>query len=296
MGARGFISLDVETANSDFGSICAIGLALFMDNQFVRQIGILVDPEDYFDPHNIAIHGIRPEDVAGKPTMAKVFPAIAAQLTNTIVTHHSPFDRGALKRAANRYGVNDLSFNWIDTVAVARRTWRELKGSGGYGLKSLSQYHNFQFQHHNAAEDARASGLIMLKALEDSGLDLEDWLELLESKEAVATSVHSRKREVFAKYAALGAEGGRLAGETIVFTGFLTVPRAQAATMAAAVGCTVADGVTKKTTIMVVGDQDLRMTKGKEKSSKHLKAERLIASGVAIRIVQESDFKLMVAG
>ncbi|MEZ5763684.1 MAG: 3'-5' exonuclease [Xanthobacteraceae bacterium] len=218
MGIRGFISLDVETANADFGSICAVGLAQFRDGEFVNQMTILVDPEDHFDPRNIAIHGIRPEDVAGKPTMAKVFPAIASQLTDTIVTHHSPFDRGALRRAASRYGVADLSCNWIDTVAVARRTWRELKGNGGYGLKSLSQFHGFQFRHHEAAEDARASGLIMLKALEDSGLDLEDWLDLLESKAPVETAVASRRTEVFARYARVGVEGGRLAGETIVFT------------------------------------------------------------------------------
>jgi len=54
------------------------------------------------------------------------------------------------------------------------------------------------------------------------------------------------------------------------------------------------DGVTKKTTILVVGDQDLRLTRGQAKSSKHRKAEALIASGGAIRIVGESDFMLMV--
>jgi DNA polymerase-3 subunit epsilon len=50
------------------------------------------------------------------------------------------------------------------------------------------------------------------------------------------------------------------------------------------------DGITKKTTILVVGDQDLRFTRGHEKSSKHRKAEALITSGAAIRIVGESDF------
>ncbi|MEZ5763683.1 MAG: hypothetical protein R3D69_05045 [Xanthobacteraceae bacterium] len=65
--------------------------------------------------------------------------------------------------------------------------------------------------------------------------------------------------------------------------------------MAAAVGCTIADNVTQRTTIVVVGDQDLRQTRGKEKSGKHLRAEQLIEKGFAIRIVQESDFMLMVS-
>ena len=59
-------------------------------------------------------------------------------------------------------------------------------------------------------------------------------------------------------------------------------------------GCDVADSVTKKTTILVVGDQDLRYTRGQEKSTKHRKAEHMIAKGAPIRIVGESDFLLMV--
>lgn len=107
MPVRSFVSLDVA-ANADFGSVCAVGLAHFRDGEFFQQINILVDPEDEFDPLNIGIHGIRPEDVVGKPTMAQVYPVVAAQLNDTIVTHHSKFDRGALARAAHRYGVDNL--------------------------------------------------------------------------------------------------------------------------------------------------------------------------------------------
>jgi len=57
--------------------------------------------------------------------------------------------------------------------------------------------------------------------------------------------------------------------------------------MAARVGCTVADGVTKKTTILVVGNQDARRLAGHEKSSKHRKAEALIQEGQAVRILTE---------
>jgi DNA polymerase-3 subunit epsilon len=55
-----------------------------------------------------------------------------------------------------------------------------------------------------------------------------------------------------------------------------------------------ADNVTKKTTVLVVGDQDLRCTRGQEKNTKHRKAETMIAGGAPIRIVGESDFLLMV--
>jgi DNA polymerase-3 subunit epsilon len=52
--------------------------------------------------------------------------------------------------------------------------------------------------------------------------------------------------------------------------------------------------VTKKTTILVVGDQDVARLAGHEKSSKHRKAEQLVAEGQQIRIIRESDFKTLV--
>ncbi len=74
----------------------------------------------------------------------------------------------------------------------------------------------------------------------------------------------------------------------------MAIPRSEAADLAAAAGCNVGNGVTKKTTLLVVGDQDLRLLAGHEKSSKHRKAEDLIAEGQAIRILGESDFKRLI--
>ena len=70
--------------------------------------------------------------------------------------------------------------------------------------------------------------------------------------------------------------------------------RHDAAVAAANAGCQVDDGVTKHTTLLVVGDQDIRKLAGHEKSSKHRKAEELINKGQRIRIVGESDFKSIV--
>ena len=53
-------------------------------------------------------------------------------------------------------------------------------------------------------------------------------------------------------------------------------------------------GVTRDTTILVVGDQDIRVLAGHDKSSKHRKAEKLIREGYSIRIIGESDFLLTI--
>ncbi len=63
--------------------------------------------------------------------------------------------------------------------------------------------------------------------------------------------------------------------------------------MAHAAGAAVESGVTKYTTILVVGDQDIDKLAGRAKSSKHRKAESLIAKGQYIRILGEADFMSM---
>ncbi len=60
--------------------------------------------------------------------------------------------------------------------------------------------------------------------------------------------------------------------------------------MAAEAGCSVKNGVSKLTTILCVGDQDLKVLAGHTKSSKHRKAEELIEKGQEIRIIGETDF------
>ncbi|WP_159012446.1 exonuclease domain-containing protein [Bradyrhizobium sp. S69] len=291
-----FIALDVETANSDFASICSIGLVHFKAGEVFKSLTILIDPEDNFSSANIAIHGIRPEDVAGKPTMAKVFPIISSALLDTAIVHHSPFDRTALARAAARYGADGLPCIWLDTLQVARRAWDSYGGgNGGYGLKNLASSFGIEFRHHDAAEDARAAGLILLRAMADTKINLQAWIDDIGYESVAGYLPRPFKRKTdWKRHSQDGNPDGPLFGETVVFTGELSLARDQAAQMAANAGCKVADSVSRKITMLVVGDQDLRLTKGQEKSSKQRKAEAMIAEGAPIRMVCESDFMMMV--
>jgi DNA polymerase-3 subunit epsilon len=69
----------------------------------------------------------------------------------------------------------------------------------------------------------------------------------------VITAPRRIKPAFAGKFARQGAGSGSLAGETIVFTGSLQISRGEAAEEGALAGCNVADGITKKTTILVVG-------------------------------------------
>ncbi len=60
--------------------------------------------------------------------------------------------------------------------------------------------------------------------------------------------------------------------------------------MAATAGCNVVDNISKKVTMLVTGTQDKTKLKGYDKSTKHRKADALIAKCVEIEIFSENDF------
>jgi DNA polymerase III subunit epsilon len=87
-----------------------------------------------------------------------------------------------------------------------------------------------------------------LAAIEKTGIDLDGWLNRVEKP--IDPLSYDISRE--------GNPEGFFYGEVLVFTGALDIPRREAADMAAKIGCIVADGITKNTTILVVGDQDVK--------------------------------------
>jgi DNA polymerase III subunit epsilon len=279
-----FVAVDVETANASLASICQVGLASFSAGRLVEEFWSLIDPEDFFDYPNICVHGIRPEDVVGAPVLPEFADLISSRLDGNVAVCHTHFDRVAVHQAWKKYGLPAPDCAWLDSACVARRTWSEF-ASCGYGLQSVCDHIRYKYRAHDALEDAKAAGHVLLAAIRKSGLSVEDWL--VRARQPIDPSGRRVSRQ--------GNPLGPLFGEVMIFTGTLTIPRREAADMADTVGCEVGDSVTKKTTMLVVGDQDVAKLAGHEKSSKHRKAEELIAQGQALRILRESDFLEIVA-
>ena len=275
-----FVALDLETANAGLSSICQIGLAHYIDGNLLDTWKTYINPEDEFDPINISIHGITEDTVRGAPTIPDVADRLQNQLSTRIVVCHTHFDRVALQQSFSKYQLKNIDCTWLDTAMVTRRAWEEFAYSG-YGLHNVCTYLGYEFSHHDALEDAKAAGYILIAAIEKSGLDVSGWLERVRRPIGSSeTGGLSRK----------GNPEGPLYNEVMVFTGSLSIPRRQAADLAARIGCEVAEGVNKKTTMLVVGDQDINRLAGHEKSTKHRKAEDLIMAGQPIKILKESDF------
>ncbi len=290
-----FVAIDVETANADLASICQVGVASFRDGQLADSWKSLVNPNDEFSSINVSIHGIRERDVQHAPGWTEVLPHIASRLNGHIAVCHTPFDRHALGRACIQSGLPTCGCDWLDSSRVARVAWPEFSRAG-YGLSNLAAHFGIKYRAHDAFEDARCAGLLLIRAISETGTSVEKWVDRLSPKtiyEGNYSTHHSYRYPAPVKRSA--NPEGALFGEIIVFTGSLSISRSRAADIASLAGCRVDNGVTKHTTVLVVGDQDLRSLAGHDKSSKHLKAELLIQKGQSIRILGESDFLSLIS-
>lgn len=282
-----FVAIDVETANASRASICQIGVARYAGGVLKDEWVSYIDPESEFDFMNISIHGIDAETVKGSPKFMDVVNHLYSFLDGEIVVSHMPFDQQAIAQTADRYHIRHPNSTWLDSAKIARRAWSEF-AKRGYGLSNVCKTLGYKFEHHDALADAKAAGHIVISAIQHTGTDLSGWLKRVNSPVGANVGYRSISRS--------GNANGIRAGEVVVFTGALSVPRREAADLADSAGCKVTSNVTKKTTLVVVGDQDLDRLGGDSKSSKHRKAEELIAKGAEIRIIGESEFLSFVRG
>ena len=235
-----FLCVDVETANESHSSICQIGIASFAGGHYVDGVNTLVNPEDVFLDVNVDIHGITAEIAAKAATFKQIYPIVLNLLVDKIVVSHTPFDRISLDRACAAAGFPAIPCRWLDSARVVRRAYPDQR----YGLKFIARYLGIEFKHHDALEDARCSGEILARAILDTGIDLDGWFRRVQQPVFLGGASVEVNRE------------GPLFGEVVVFTGELSMLRRTAATLAAQAGCEVMEGVTKHTTILIVGNQD----------------------------------------
>lgn len=277
-----YIALDVETANPNLSSICQIGMVKFKDGECIERFETLVNPESFFDSFNVYIHGIGEVDVSSSPKFPDIYASIVDFLGGDIIVSHSGFDKSALSQVCKKYDLPFPNNEWLDSTKVARRVWDFCRDKG-YGLRKLCKKFKIPLKHHNAYSDAYATGLIINKAISDSGMSISDLIK------------RTNKPIVYYESTVINPNpDGHLAGEGVVFTGTLSVTRGVAEGIAAQAGCKIHKTVRSDTTILVVGDVDLSKLGGFEKSSKQRKAEDLVAKGNDIRIISENDFNNMI--
>ena len=170
-----YIVLDLETANSNYASICQLGMVEIHNGTIKKTHDWLIDPEDYFDSFNVSLHGITEECVNGSPSFEDIYNSLKNKLSDTIIVHHGHFDRVAINQACDYHGLATINARWLNNVTVVRRAWKQFRRSTK--LNDLCRHFDISLNHHDALEDAKATAEIFSLAVEKTGLSPGEWIE-----------------------------------------------------------------------------------------------------------------------
>lgn len=154
---KDFIAIDVETANFESSSICAIGAVKVENGLIVDTKYSLVRPEpDYYSYRCVRVHGITSQDTFDAPSFGRVWQSWAPWLDGyTLVAHNAAFDSKCIASACEIYGL-PVPEDWRCTLVAARRKISRFV-LPSKSLDSLCDFFGIPLEHHhNALDDALA--------------------------------------------------------------------------------------------------------------------------------------------
>ncbi|WP_211215192.1 exonuclease domain-containing protein [Nesterenkonia alba] len=300
---------------------------------------------DRFDPRNVAIHGITPERVARQPRFAELFGEIRDFIgEDVLIAHNAAFDIEVFEAALEVSGLDSPGLQALCSVQLARAVYQ--LDSHALPQAAAEAGFNLKHHHHALWDARAAAAIVVDIAERTqphtvdsvhqvfAAHDLE--AEVLPAWQAPRKRLSRATRQVepFAHLFDARVEGvdpaklpdlmrwqdeGRnpipspqadpdhpLAGEQVVFTGTLSVPRPDAKKLAADLGAQTASRVTGSTTLLVIGDgfstEDEHdaaaaaeeVSSGPLGSAKAQDALRRRSAGQQIRFIGEAEFRQMV--
>lgn len=179
-----FASFDLETTGTDTANdrIIEIGVVVFENGEVVDRYQQLVDPERPLPDEVVAVTGIRPEDLVGKPKLAEVIDAFLARLDGTVMlAYNHDFDTGILRSELARLGRDTELPPCLDPFPFCWEYLRAAKLTKNAKLTTVCEYLSIPLDEaHRADHDAEAAGRVLLELPQVATLppQLSDLLQL----------------------------------------------------------------------------------------------------------------------
>lgn len=284
---KSYVVLDLETTglDPDKCEIIEIAALRVQNDAIINTFSSFVKPNKEIDEFIVSLTGITNEMVSNAPTIDVVLPQLLEFIGNDIILGHNiNFDINFIYDEKIKVDGMPFDNDYIDTMRLARKALPELKH---HRLSDLTKCFAISVEkQHRAKEDCIATFKCYLeikKILIDSKIDL------------VALNKAAKAKDFTAVDARIDTENP-LYGKVCVFTGKLErMTRAEAMQNVVNVGGINADGVTKKTNFLVLGNNDFCSTIKDGKSTKQKKAEALVLEGQDIHVISENVFYDMIA-
>ena len=307
LDALDFVAIDVETANAHRGSICTIGTAVVRGGVVVSAHSWLVRPPaglDTFDKINVRLHGITADMVADQPSFSERLDQLAEVAQGLpLVAHNAAFDIGALREACLVADKEWPTADYACSLILARRALDLIS----YRLPIVAAACGVHAgRHHEAGADARACAQVVIEIARRRNVgtlaELLTDLQVLAGRldAAVWRGCHSTLGSagtgLIRPETAVDADPEHsLYGQVLVFTGALSIRRQDAWDAAARCGAVVEKTVTKRTTLLVVGDGFTGSDPSDFTTGKAAKAVQLRDKGQRIEVLTEADLVQLLA-
>jgi DNA polymerase III subunit epsilon len=298
-----FLTIDFEIATSERHSPCEIGLTWVENNKVIQTQSWLIKPYSYpyFNPYNIMVHGIHPQDVVDQPEFPELWSNLEKHFQgNFVVAHNAGFDLSVLRRTLDYYNLPYPELKYACSYIISKHVW---EGLSAYDLKTLCQVNNIILNHHRAGNDSQACAELTIKALEKTGtFSIDQFPEKLKTsighlfKDGYRAAETKRLNKPKKNTEIVGDpkkhnEESIFYGRTVVFTGTLSsMKRLDAQMIIADIGGINGNSVNMDTDFLVVGHQDYRIVGEDGMSTKQEKAVKLINKGALLEILSEEDF------
>lgn len=307
-----FVAIDFETANAQRSSPCSLGITVIKDNEIVEEKYWLIKPNPFiFDPRNIFIHGIRPEEVRNEKEFNEIWPEIKPYLENKLViAHNASFDLSVLRKTLDLYGIEYPMLNYCCTLVASKNFYRYLKN---HKLNTVNRHLGYNFNHHHASEDATAAANILLnisKELESDDINYiskEVGFKLgtlnKDSYSPCSKTKLGRTSKRIDKYGECDvnllfkSDTDYFEGKIVVITGELySMTRAEATELISNLGGIVRSSVTKKTDILLTNAKYIDNLTPAEMSNKLRMAVNYRNNGQDIIIMNEEQLEKILVG
>ena len=299
-----FVAIDFETANYHMTSACSLGIALVKDNKIIETRGWLIKPyPNEFSPFNIAIHGIRPQDVANAPDFSGVWPEIEPYLNGAlVVAHNASFDIGVLKSSLEFYKLPAPEIEILCSVRIARAAFPHL---GSHKLNAVCAALSIPLNHHDAVSDAAGSAGIIIEAMRQKKINNLDEATRAFSIVPGYWRGHTYRpcHALVKPHSTFDYDGidktlfcEEIKDKSFAFTGKLKAfTRTKALEAVARGGGIPQTTVTQFTDYLVVGLQHAGRLKNRKESASLVKARSFAENGAPLKIISEDEFAAMIS-
>lgn len=296
-----FVVIDIETTG--LYSVCdnIIELSAIKYNEKYEEIGRfselvqppikIYDSQEYYVSNFIScLTGITNEMLKDARTIDKVLPEYIDFIGNSfIVGYNTNFDINFIYDNVEILGMNHFSNDYMDTMRLSRKLHKELDH---HRLMDMAEFYNIDY---TGAHRSLADCIITKEVLKNLIKEGIEKYGSFENIKALFKPQNKSKLKAENFILTINPEDidieNPIYNKNIVFTGVLErMERKAAFQIVVNLGGIPSDSITKKTNILVLGNNDYCKSIKDGKSSKQKKAERLKLDGYDIEIIPENVF------